>query len=55
MAPPDVFDGATAKAEAFMSQLALFIHGKRHELYDDSDKVILALSYMKGGTAGSWA
>ena len=37
-----------------MSQLALFIHGKRHELYDDSDKMILVLSYMKGGTAGSW-
>ena len=30
VAPPDVFDGATAKAEAFLSQLALFIHGKRH-------------------------
>ena len=55
MAPPDIFDGSTAKTEAFLSQLALFIHGKRHELYDDSDKVILALSYMKGGTAGSWA
>jgi len=55
MAPPDVFDGSTAKTEAFLSQLALFIHGKRHEFYDDSDKVILALSYMKGGTAGSWA
>ena len=55
VAPPDVFDGATAKAEAFLSQLALFIHGKRHELSDDSDKVILALSYIKDGTAGSWA
>ena len=55
VAPPDIFDGATAKAEAFLSQLALFIHGKRHELSDDSDKVILALSYMKGGTTGSWA
>ena len=43
VAPSAVFDGATAKAEAFMSQLTLFIHGKRHELYDDSDKVILAL------------
>ena len=55
MASPDIFDGATAKAEAFMSQLILFIYGKRYELYDNSDKVILVLSYIKGSTAGSWA
>ena len=55
VAAPDVFDGSMDKAEAFISQLALFFHGKRHELQDDSDKVILALSYMKGGTAGPWA
>ena len=55
VAPPDVFNGAMDKSEGFISQLQLFFHGKRHELQDDSDKVILALSYMKGGTAGSWA
>ena len=55
VAPPDVFNGAMDKPEGFISQLQLFFHGKRHELQDDSDKVILALSYMKGGTAGSWA
>jgi Retrotransposon gag protein/Zinc knuckle len=27
----------------------------RREINDDSDKIILTLSYMKGGTAGPWA
>lgn len=53
VAPPDVFDGTTSKADAFLSQLALYFHGKR--LHDDYDRVIFALSYMKGGTAGQWA
>jgi hypothetical protein len=33
--------------------LALYFHGKRFQ--DDSDKIIFALSYMKGGIASPWA
>lgn len=55
VAPPDTFDGSPGKAEAFLSQLLLYFHGKRHEIQDDHDKIIMALSYMKGGTAGPWA
>jgi hypothetical protein len=53
VSPPDVFDGSINKTETFLSQLVLYFHGKK--LKDDSDKIILALSYMKGGTAGPWA
>lgn len=53
VAPPDVFDGTTSKADTFMGQLALYFHGKR--IHDDFDRIILALSYMKGGTAGPWS
>ena len=53
MATPDDFDGSSSKADTFLSQLSLYFHGKR--VSDDDDRVILALSYMKGGTAGPWA
>jgi len=53
VAPPEQYDGSPGKAENFLSQLALYFHGKRVE--NDQDRVITALSYMKGGTAGSWA
>ena len=53
MATPDNFDGSSSKADTFLSQLALYFHGRR--VNSDDDKVILALSYMKGGTAGPWA
>jgi hypothetical protein len=53
IAPPDVFDGNIKNTDAFLSQLALYFNGKKVE--DDGDKVIFALSYMKGGTAGPWA
>jgi hypothetical protein len=53
VAPPSDFDGTMSQTESFLSQLQLFIHGKR--IQDDQDRIILALSYMKGGTAGSWA
>lgn len=55
VATPDPFDGTPSKADAFISQLILYFHGKRNEIQDDHDKIILALSYMKGGTAGPWA
>lgn len=53
VATPDIFDGTTSKADTFLSQLTLYFHGKR--LHDDSDRIIFALSYMKGGNAGKWA
>jgi TolA-binding protein len=49
----DNFDGSSSKADTFLTQLALYFHGKR--VSSNDDKVILALSYMKGGTAGPWA
>jgi len=50
---PEPFDGTTSKADAFVSELALYFNGKG--VQDDHSKVIFALSYMKGGTAGPWA
>jgi hypothetical protein len=53
VAPPDAFGGTTSKAETFLSQSALYFHGKR--LHNDSDRIIFALSYMRGGAASQWA
>lgn len=53
VAPPNDFDGTMSQTEAFLSQLHLFFHGKR--IQDDQDRIVLALSYMKGGVAGPWA
>jgi Ty3 transposon capsid-like protein/Zinc knuckle len=53
VASPDTFDGSYHKTETFITQLSLYFHGKK--LHDDSDRIIFALSYMKGGTAGPWS
>jgi hypothetical protein len=55
VAPPDTFDGIQSQTDSFLSQLALYFTGKRRDFQDDQDKIIFALSYMKGGTAGPWA
>lgn len=54
MAPPDIFSGNLAKSEEFLVSLALYFMGKGDN-YTDGQKVTIALSYMKGGTAGQWA
>jgi hypothetical protein len=53
VAPPNFFDGSQGKADTFISELLLYFHGKK--MQDDSEKIVFALSYMKGGTAGPWA
>jgi len=53
VAAPSDFDGTMSKTDDFLSQLQLFIHGKR--IQDAQDRIVLALSYMKGGVAGPWA
>lgn len=55
VATPDVFDGKLDKAETFLRQLLLYFHVKHDDFTDDWDKINFALSYMKGGTAGTWA
>jgi hypothetical protein len=55
VAPPDSFDGTQSKTDSFLSQLGLYFSGRKKEFQDDQDKIIFALSYMKGGTAGPWA
>jgi len=55
VAPPDVFDGTQSQTDNFLSQLTLYFTGKRGDFQEDHDKIIFALSYMKGGTAGPWA
>jgi hypothetical protein len=52
ISPPDVFTGNSKDAETFLSQLALYFTGRKIE---GDERVIFALSYMKGGTAGPWA
>lgn len=53
VATPDPFDGSQQKTETFITQITLYFHGRK--MYDDSDRIIFALSYMKGGTAEPWA
>jgi len=50
---PDVFDGKIGNSATFLHQLNLYFNGK--DIADDRERVVMALSYMKGGTAGPWA
>lgn len=55
VATPDIFNGNMSQAKTFLRQLALYFRAKADDFYRDDDKVLFALSYMKGGTAGPWA
>ena len=54
VATPDPFNGNLAKTEEFLTSLLLYFTGKG-DLMTDNQKITMALSYMKGGTAGQWA
>jgi hypothetical protein len=55
VAVPDVFDGNRTKADSFLRQLRLYFTARSDEFSTDQDCIVFALSYMKGGTAGTWA
>lgn len=53
---PDPFNGQPDKVEAFLNALILYFTGQ--EIRDDDQRIIFALSLVKGGAgniAGSWA
>src|SRR5271154_6318720 len=52
---PDVYTGDRDKAKPFIRQLWLYFEARGPEFPSAKKKVIFALSYMRGGTAGSWA
>ena len=52
VAPPEVFDRTISKSSDFITQLNLYFKGRK--VKNDDDKILLALSYMKGGTVGPW-
>ena len=53
VAEPDVFDGSPYKFRDWLRQLTIFIRAR--EIKDDEKKILIALSYMKSGTATAWA
>ena len=55
VATPDPFNGNLARTAEFITSLLLYFHGKGEGVLTDGQKITFALSYMKGGTAGTWA
>ena len=53
VAEPDFFDGTHSKFRDWMRQVNLYLRGRR--ITADDDRIIVTLSYMKGGTASTWA
>src|SRR6202453_1169261 len=52
---PDIFTGDLDKAKPFIHQLWLYFEARATEFPSSRKRVIFALSYMRGGTAGPWA
>src|SRR6202453_4078905 len=52
---PDVYTGNRDKAKLFIRQLWLYFEARGPEFPSVKRKVVFALSYMRGGTAGPWA
>src|SRR6202453_221644 len=52
---PDIYTGDRDKAKPFICQLWLYFEARGPEFPSVKRKVVFALSYMRGGTAGPWA
>src|SRR6202453_1938723 len=52
---PDAYTGDRDKAKPFIRQLWLYFEARGPEFPSVRRKVVFALSYMRGGTAGPWA
>jgi hypothetical protein len=54
-ADPEVFGGDRKKADPFLRAVKLTIAIQPKSFPDDQTKILYALSYMQGGSAGDWA
>jgi hypothetical protein len=52
---PDVFDGASSKLDDWFRQIDSYFVLQSAIFIDDDAKVLSALQYIRGGTAGQWA
>jgi hypothetical protein len=52
---PDVFDGASSKLDDWFRQIDSYFVLQSAIFVDDDAKVLSALQYIRGGTAGQWA
>src|ERR1700738_4056627 len=50
---PNEFSSAWELSDLFLNQLGLYFHTHPAEFQTEEDKIVFALSYMKGGTARS--
>jgi hypothetical protein len=53
VATPEAFDGSPLKFRDWHRQVLIYIRGKK--VTADDDRILVALSYMKSGTAAAWA
>ncbi|EKM49241.1 uncharacterized protein PHACADRAFT_201863 [Phanerochaete carnosa HHB-10118-sp] len=51
---PDAFDGTKSKYIAWKMQMKLYVVTQRKQLPEQFDRVLMILSYMKGGHAGEY-
>ncbi|EKM49030.1 uncharacterized protein PHACADRAFT_202101 [Phanerochaete carnosa HHB-10118-sp] len=51
---PDAFDGTKSKYIAWKTQMKLYVVTQRKRLPEQFDRVLMILSYMKGGYAGKY-
>jgi hypothetical protein len=54
-ADPEVFSGDRKKADTFLRAVALNIAIQPNSFPDDRTRILYALSWMQGGSAGDWA
>ena len=52
---PDEYDGKAETAQAWMDSIRLYLLINHALYYDDDRKITFALSYMKKGSAATWA
>ena len=52
---PDEYDGKAETAQAWMDSVRLYLLINHALYYDDDRKIAFTLSYMKKGSAATWA
>uniref|UniRef100_A0A0W0FYY6 Retrotransposon gag domain-containing protein n=1 Tax=Moniliophthora roreri TaxID=221103 RepID=A0A0W0FYY6_MONRR len=54
VAVPNSYDGSSAKASTFLTEVDLYLMANETLYPNDKDKILFTLSYMKEGQAANW-
>jgi hypothetical protein len=54
MNPTPIFDGTREQLKSFLFNLDIFLEGQAEDYKEDGDRILFALSYLRGDKINTW-